>query len=567
MEAWAKLLPRGAVLVAVFGCGGEDRSPAKPAESAATPPAPPAPWFQEVAAASGLDYVHVAYHTQHFWMPEISPGGVAFLDADGDGWLDVYCVQSGDPAQDATNQEGDQLFRNRGDGTFENITGKAGLGDQGYGHGCAAGDYDNDGDVDLYVTNLRGNVFYRNAGGGVFQDVTEETGTRFGKWSTSCAFTDYDEDGDLDLFIVNNLNWSPEVEIECRSALAERDYCSPKNYNLPSQDTLYRNEGNGRFTDVTHEAGIDLATGIGLGVAVADFDGDLDVDIYVANDSVPNILWINDGRGHFKNMALLLGCAVNENGASEGSMGVQAFDLENDGDWDLYMTNIRGETNAFYKNTKGTFADRRTSVGLAAPSRPFTGFGMGFQDFDHDGLLDCFVANGRVDLWRPLYRDDLPYAEPNTVYHGVPGGRFEVVDAGIGDLIGTSRGAAFGDYDNDGDMDVVYQDLHAPVRLLRNVAPKKGGWIGLRVLNRHGSDALGATVRIQTPAGPQYRQCQTAYSYCAANDPRVHFGLGPAEGASSVLVTWPDRLQEEFGPLPGGQYHVLREGSGKPPAK
>ncbi|MFN0006716.1 MAG: CRTAC1 family protein [Planctomycetota bacterium] len=554
-------------LASLPACGGSERDPPAAAEGAATSPPAETLWFEEIAAASGLDFVHVAYHVQRFWMPEISPGGVAFLDYDGDGWLDVYCVQSGDPAGDAANQETDRLYRNQRDGTFRDVSSEAGIAEKGYGHGCATGDYDSDGDVDLYVTNLRGNTFYRNRGNGTFEDVTEETGTRLGKWSASCAFTDYDEDGDLDLFVVNNLSWTPEVELECRSAQAERDYCLPTNYNLPSQDTLYRNEGGGKFTDVTRESGIDTATGIGLGVAIADYDADGDVDLFVANDSMPNVLWINDGRGGFKNKALLLGCAVNENGAPEASMGAQAFDLENDGDWDLFSTHLRGEKNTLYLNTRGAFADRSSSLGMMAANRAFTGWGLGFVDFDQDGRLDLFVANGRVGLWKPHYREDSPYAEPNHVFRGEEGGRFTQIDGGIGGLIGSSRGAAFGDYDNDGDVDVVYMDRHEPVRLLRNVALKRGTWIGLRLLNRHGSDALGATARIQTPAGFQYRLCHTAYSYCAANDPRVHFGLGAADATSSVRVTWPDREEEDFGPLPAGQYHTLRQGSGKPAAK
>jgi len=547
--------PAAAATCLTLGCSGEDGPP--------VPPAPPsAVWFEEVALESGLDFVHVHVHEQRFWIPEISPGGVAFLDYDGDGWLDVYCVQAGDPAADATDLERNRLYRNRGDGTFIDVTAAAGVADDGYGHGCATGDYDGDGDVDLYVTNLRANVLYRNDGDGTFSDVSAASGTGETKWSTACSFTDYDGDGDLDLFVVNNLNWSPEVELECRSSHAERDYCNPKNYNLPSQDTLFRNEGNGTFTDVTELSGIATGTGIGLGVAVADYDGDGDVDLYVANDSVPNLLWINDGAGRFKNCALILGCAVNASGASEAGMGVQAIDVENDGDWDLFMTHVREETNTFYLNTDGLFADTTAATGLSAPSRSHTGFGMGFHDFDHDGALDLFVANGRVDLWRPYFRDDLPYAEPNQVFRGAGGGRFEEIDAGIRNLVGTSRGAAFGDYDNDGDVDVVYVDLHAPARLLRNVAPKVGCWIGFRLLDRRGSDALGAVVRVETEDGPQYRLCHTAYSYCAANDPRVHFGLGAREGVQQVLVTWPGGAREHFGAHPAGIYHALREGTG-----
>ena len=303
-----------------------------------------------------------------------------------------------------------------------------------------------------------------------------------------------------------------------------------------------------------------------LGVALADYDSDGHVDFYVTNDSVPNLLWMNDGEGHFTNRALLLGCAVNGVGASEAGMGVQAVDIENDGDWDLYMTHVRDETNTFYRNSNGVFTDTTTATCLSGPSRRMTGFGMGFADFDHDGVVDLWVANGRVDLWRPYPREDQPYAEPNQLFRGLGDGRFAELEAGGTNprLMGTSRAAAFGDIENDGDLDIVYLDWNGPMRLLRNVAPKRGGWIGLRLLDANGADVLGALVRLDTSAGSQYRQSTTSYSYCAASDPRVHFGLGAAEGADAVEVRWPDGSEERFGPLAGGRYHELRMGQGGP---
>jgi hypothetical protein len=521
-------------------------------------------WFEESATAAGLDFHHVAFHEQRFWMPEISPGGVALIDFDGDGRLDVYCVQSGDPAEGAADQEANRLFRNLGAGAFEEVPGAAGAADTGYGHGCGVGDYDGDGDADLYVTNLRANVLYRNDDGR-FTDVTAESGTAVESWSTACSFVDYDADGDLDLFVVNNLNWSPDIELVCRSGQSERDYCSPANYNLPSADRLFRNDGDGRFTDVTESAGLSAGTGIGLGVALADYDGDGSVDFYVANDSVPNLLWINDGAGRFTNRALLLGCAVNGSGASEAGMGVQAVDVENDGDWDLYMTHVRDETNTFYRNRGGSFTDTTAATGLGGPSRRMTGFGMGFADFNHDGHIDLWVANGRVDLWRPFPVAERPYAEPNQLFRGLGDGRFEeLAEGGVrGVRPGTSRAAAFGDLDDDGDVDVVYLDWNGPLGFLRNVAPRRGGWIGLRLVDAVGSDVLGALVRVEAQTGTQYRQNHTSYSYCAASDPRVHVGLGGVPDADEVFVRWPDGTEESFGALKGGRYHELRKGTGR----
>jgi len=500
-------------------------------------------------------------------MPEVSGGGLAVFDYDGDGLLDIYCVQSGDVRPEGGREcEPNRLYRNLGGGKFKETTEQAGVGDRGYGHGCATGDYDGDGDVDLYVANVGPNVLYRNNGDGTFTDVTSEAHVAGEQWSTACTFTDYDNDGDLDLFVANNLNWSPEIEVECRSQQSERDYCSPKNYSAPSVDQLFRNDGNGLFTTVTKAAGIEHATGIALGVVAADFDLDGDVDIYVANDSVPNVMWVNDGGGHFENDALVLGCAVNMNGTAEASMGVQAVDVENDGDWDLFMTHVHDETNTFYLNEGGEFADQTPATGLSTPSRRTTGFGLAFADFDHDGWLDLFVANGRVEIWRPLRDDKHPYNEPNQLFRGLGPGRFEELSESLTakPLQGTSRAAAFGDLDNDGDTDIVYIDRHDSAKLLINQAPKAGGWVGFRLLNSSGSDALGAVVCVRSDAGSQYRLCHTTYSYAAANDPRVIFGLGASDGVDEVLVQWPGGMREGFGVQGAGAYHVLRQGTGTP---
>jgi len=547
------------VLPACGGGGAQDGGGGGgPAPSAAV-------WFEEVAAAAGLDFRHVRAHEQRFWIPETVTGGAAWLDYDGDGLLDVYCVQAGDPVPGATDNEPNRLYRNRGDGTFEDVTERAGVGDTGYGFGCAAGDYDADGDVDLYVCNLESNVLYRNEGDGTFSDVTAAAGVAEPTFSSASAFLDYDADGDLDLFVVNYLNWSPEHEIPCKTSRGERDYCNPINYNAPTRDRLYRNEGDGTFGDVSDELGISAGTGTGLGLACADFDGDGRLDVYVTNDGMPNFLWMQQPDGTFKERAVLAGCAVNMAGTPEAGMGVQAIDVENDGDWDLLMTHVREQANTFYENEGGVFSDRTSKVGLAGPSVAFTGFGVGFHDFDLDGALDLFVANGRVGLWPPSLSQDDPYAEPNQLFRGDGQGAFVELRgaASSGVPMGTSRAAAFADYDEDGDVDILYVDAHAPVRLLRNVAPRAGSWLGLRVEDERGVAALGAVVRIETAAGPQYRICQTSYSYCSANDPRVHFGLAAAKSVAEVRVTWPGGQVERFGPLDSGRYHTLHRGAGR----
>ncbi len=522
------------------------------------------PWFEEVAVASGLAFRHER-GPQRYLFPEIMSGGAGLLDYDGDGDLDAYMVQGGDLMPSGSAVAGNRLYRNRGDGTFEEVTVAAGTGDTGYGMGCTAGDYDGDGNTDLYVTNVGPNVLYRNRGDGTFEDVTDAAGVGHPGWGTSCAFVDYDTDGDLDLIVVNYVRWSIAVERECSGRGGGRDYCKPNNYNAPAPDTLYRNNGDGTFTDVSEPAGLRRAFGNGLGVACADYDLDGLPDIYVANDGMPNQLWINLGDGRFEDRALLAGCAVNRQGMAEAGMGVAAVDLDHDGDPDLFMTHLRDETNTFYRNDGGVFEDTSALTRLGAPSIPDTGFGMGFADFDHDGRLDLYVANGRVGRWDPTPNPADPYGERDQLYRGLDADRFEPVGSSGSNDIDNSRAAAFGDCDNDGDIDILVVSNAGPVRLLRNEAGRSGHWVVFRVVNRAGSDALGATVQLQAGQRLQRRLVQSAYSYCASNDPRVHFGLAGETEVTSVIVGWPDGTQEAFGPFAADAIHELRRGAGRPP--
>jgi len=361
-----------ALQVAGFMHSGEVLSDSTPVNSLG------GPWFEDVALQAGVDFVHQRASTTRYWLPEIMSGGAAWLDYDSDGDPDLYLVQGGTPGSDAGGP-GNVLLRNDGDGTFTDVSADSGTGDTRYGMGVAVGDYDGDGDPDLYVTNLGANVLYRNEGNGRFSDVTPAAGVGDTGWGTSAVFFDYDADGDLDLFVANYVKWSADREIECFGGANEQTYCHPNRYNGPSPDVLYRNEGDGRFTDVSWEAGIWRAYGNGLGVVSGDFNTDGLQDLYVANDGMPNQLWINQGAGQFRDEALLAGAAVNMTGAAEAGMGVAAVDLENDGDLDLFLTHLRGETNTLYRNDgKGMFEDTTTVSGLAGPSIAFTGFGLGF---------------------------------------------------------------------------------------------------------------------------------------------------------------------------------------------
>jgi enediyne biosynthesis protein E4 len=527
----------------------------------------PSPWFEDVAAAAGIDFTYHSGHTDRHRLPEIMGGGAALFDMDNDGFLDLYLVQGGS-LLDESARSGNRLYRNRGNGTFEDVTDSSGAGVRAYGMGVAAGDFDNDGFTDLYVTTLGQNVLLRNDGHGHFVDVTAKAGVAgSGGWSTSAAFVDYDGDGWLDLFVAHYLSWRPSAEVECFSLTGVPDYCSPASYDLPSAATLYRNNHDGTFTDVSAAAGVSAAVGNGLGVVAGDFDGDGRVDIFVANDRTPNHLWLNQGGGRFREAALTMGCALDQDGAAKSGMGVDAKDVDDDGDLDLLVVNLDGESDSFFRNDGRFFNDDTVTVGLRAASRPFTRFGTALVDFDNDGFLDLFEANGRVGLQAERYGTD-PYAEPSLLFRGSSGPRFAEVSPRGGTaapLVATSRAAAFGDVDNDGGVDIVVVNRDSRAYLLHNVVKPRGHWILLRVAERNGRDALGAEVRMTVGARAIRRDVRAAYSYLASNDPRVHVGLGRETVARDVTVRWPDGARESFGDLPADRIAVVRRGSGRPP--
>lgn len=533
-------------------CGGGAPSQAPPTSQAP-------PWFENVAAEAGVDFRHHNADVTRWHFPEIMGAGVALFDADDDGDLDLYLVQSGDLVAGPAQAPANRLYRNRGDGTFEDVTETSGAGDRGYGMGCAVGDADGDGDLDLYVTNFGPNVLLENQGDGTFRDVTARSGTGDARWSTSASFFDADGDGDLDLFVANYVDWALEREQPCFSWKDERDYCHPNSYKAPARDTLYRNDGGGHFHDATVEMGLARAVGNGLGVACADFDGDGRTDVYVANDMTANHLWMNSPEG-FHDRALLAGCALSGSGFVEAGMGVAALDLESDGDVDLFMSHLRAQSNTFYLNSgQGLFDDATARVGLAGPSVPYTGFGLGFADFDQDADLDLYIANGRVVRAGEPFDPKRPYVEPDLLFEQTEAGRFEIVKPQGGtaeELLARGRGAAFGDLDGDGDVDVVVANNAGPAYVLRNVAPKRGGWIQLDLRLPSGAPAVGATVAIWTGERVQRRLVQPGSSYCSSSDPRAHFGLGEATRVERVLVRWPDGTTTERGPLEAG--HTYR---------
>jgi hypothetical protein len=540
------------------GCG----APSAPSQEDAPPRSAP-PWFEDVATRNGMSFVHRAGHEgQRFRLPEIMGGGAALFDMDGDGDLDALLVQSGTlpPADGAP--AGHHLYRNRGDGTFDDVSAESGVASvAGYGMGAATGDYDNDGDVDVYITGLGGNVLLQNDGRGRFTDVTRAAGVAGSGWSTSATFADIDGDGDLDLFVTRYLDWTPALERECYSLTGQIDYCSPKNYDAPTAGLLFRNEGRGRFVDISRDAGLRTAVGNGLGVLAEDVNGDGLVDLFVANDGMPNHLWMNQGGGRFRESALLAGVALDQDGVAKAGMGVHAADIDGDGDNDLIVMNLDAESDSYYRNDGKYFTDATASVGLRVASRRFTRFGVGFHDFDNDGRLDLYEANGRVGLQAETFAAD-PYAEPNLLFRGTPDGKFaEVTPRGgtAAALVATSRAAAFGDIDNDGGIDILVANRDAPPHLLHNVAPGRGHWLLVRALDRHGRDALGAALTLSAGGREQRRDVRTGYSYLSASDPRVHVGLGTTATVDSISVRWPDGTTARFGPFQADRIIELRQ--------
>ena len=525
-------------------------------------------WFSEEARERGLDFGHHSGFDGRPMMPEMMGGGVALADLDGDGDLDAYLVQSGRVDKTLGPElSANRLYVNRGDGNFDEVEGAAGAGDRGYGMGVAAGDYDNDGDIDLYVTNLGPNVLLQNDGTGSFKDVTAESGVGDPRWSTAANFVDLDLDDDLDLFVVNYINWTPEIERECFVKTFYVTYCGPTAYGVPAMDRLYRNNGDGTFTDVTKAAGIDVAFGNGLGNVAADFNGDGLADLFVANDGTTNQLWINAGNLRFEEECVLWSCAMDSDGIEKAGMGVASADVDDDGDSDLLVVNLERQTDSFFRNEGSYFFDATRLVGLGTVSMRHTRFGVALADFDNDGRLDLYEANGKIALSGPAEGDG--YAEPNTLYRGsLDDGAIRFEELGptggvAGGLVHTSRAVASGDLDDDGGVDLVVTNRDARAYLLMNRADR-GNWARFHVRTTHGRDAHGATVSATVGGRRLSRDVQPSASYLASSDPRVHFGIGVESRLRNVVVRWPGGAEEAFGDFAAGEIHELKQGEGSP---
>ena len=574
--------------LAVPGCSSDQSPAGAGANEARARPAPAQDeWFTDRAEETGRDFVHVNGATGQFYYPEILPPGVALFDYDNDGDLDVYVVQGrplgppGDaraaltPLRDGKPQTG-RLFRNdlqvRADGTrvlhFTDVTEQSGIAAHQFGLGVAAADVDNDGWLDLLLTNFGTVQLFHNNGDGTFTDVSKQSGVQGEPGvAVSAAFLDYDRDGWLDLYVGYNVNYTLANEQKCPNTAGARDYCPPQIYG-GRPDTLYRNMGRGKFVDVSAKALLGGKFGPALGVATADYNGDGWPDIYVANDGEPNLLWINQHDGTFKESALLAGSALTAEGRAEASMGVDAGDFDNDGDDDLFMTELTGQGSNLYVNDgSGRFRDESAASGLGAFSQRFTGWGTAWFDFDNDGWLDLLSVNGPIVANEGRTNQPFPYDQRKILFRNLRNGKFENVTdkaGGVFQLSEAGRGAAFGDVDNDGDIDVVVGNDNGRLRLLVNNIGNRNHWLGLRIVGKEGRDMLGAKVVVTLRDGTKrWRRVRSDGSYASANDPRVLVGLGPSAEPPTVQVHWPAGRVEAWHDVAIDRWTTLKEGSGR----
>lgn len=558
----------------------------------AAPPSAPgtatSEWFTDVAEAVGIDFVHFNGASGRYYYPEILAPGVAFVDYDNDGDLDVYLVQGqplGDQPASASRvppHRGEplrgRLYRNDltagADGArtlrFTDVTVASGLDARGYGLGVATGDIDNDGWTDLYLTNFGPSQMWHNNGDGSFTDVTATSGTgNQPGFGVSAAFVDYDRDGWLDLYVGNNVKYALANEIKCPGPSGTPDYCPPQIYG-GQPDRLFRNLGQGRFADVTARALVGGRFGPALGVTASDFNGDGWVDVYVANDGEENLLWVNQRDGTLRESALTAGAAITAEGNAESSMGVDAGDFDNDGDDDLIMTELTSEgSNLFLNDGAARFRDASAASGLGPLSLPYTGWGAGWLDYDNDGWLDHLAVNGTIIAREGRPPDHpFPYDQQKILLRNTGTGRFESVTNRAGrvfELSEAGRGVAFGDVDNDGDTDVLVANNGGRTRLLLNHVGNRSHWLGLRLVGAKAArDMLGARVGIRRANGAVlWRRARADGSYASASDPRVLVGLAESAGPVALDVRWPSGAQESWSDLAVDQWHTLKEGTGQ----
>jgi hypothetical protein len=559
-------LSRRSFLRTLAGTAGYAKLSSLPAVASTAPSAYP---FEEVSSAtSRITWVHTAGKSAEKYLPETTGAGCAFLDYDNDGWMDIYLVNSGkcdfyNPNPPLRNA----LYRNNRDGTFTDVTEKAGVAGKGYGQGVAVGDYDGDGFPDMYVTQYGRSILYHNNGDGTFTDVTEKAGVAAPGWASSAVWFDYDNDGRLDLFVCQFVEFSKSKNLPCIAYNNKPGYCVPRLYK-PTPSWLFHNNGDGTFTDVSKSSGIGKYFGKAWGVVASDLNNDGKMDLFVANDTTANFLFMNRGSGRFEEVGALAGVGFSEMGRPRSGMGVDAADFNQDGWMDLFVANIDHEKYSLYQNNHDeTFDDQAGATGIGAATRLMSGWGLKFFDYDNDGNLDLFLANGNPDDLIETMHKDVTYREPLLLFHG-DGKTLHNVSAESGPIFAqnlSARGLAIGDFDNDGAVDVLVSVNDSAPLLLRNTATKDNHWLGVALVGRKSNrDAIGARITYQSGDLKRSRTKVGGGSFLSSHDPRVVLGIGKRTKIDWLEVKWPEPggTTERFTNLPIDKYIIVVEGEG-----